>query len=262
MSQVLACNLDKYEFIQLQKQLYKIDTIIILQVKKLKTKATELRNKNILNLNPDSLLSNPVPVTTVLGLPPCMEMSPWTFNIGHITKLNDRGKITGSISAVYITKPPVLKNQHLTYCTPQKKSNVKTYLVFPFLEQTIIMCLSWYISCSATHSCPIFCNLMDYSLPGSSVHGIFQARIMGWVSSSYCRGSSQPGNQPWVSCISFTGRQILYHWATWEVHLDTYIGDIFTDLLQAEVSLWWVRCGFALGVSTAKADHHFPLGTQ
>ena len=40
---------------------------------------------------------------------------------------------------------------------------------------------------------------MDYSLPGSSVHGIFQARVLEWVAISFSRGSSQP----WVS-TSFT----------------------------------------------------------
>ena len=47
-------------------------------------------------------------------------------------------------------------------------------------------------------------------LPGSSVCGIFQAR-MGRVAISFSRGSSQPGNQTRVSCIDW---QILYHWAT------------------------------------------------
>ena len=37
-------------------------------------------------------------------------------------------------------------------------------------------------------SCPILCNPMDCSLPGSSVHGIFQARILGWVAISFSRG--------------------------------------------------------------------------
>ena len=43
-------------------------------------------------------------------------------------------------------------------------------------------------------SCPTLCDSMDYSLPGSSVHGIFQARILGWVAISFSRGSSQPKN--------------------------------------------------------------------
>ena len=40
-------------------------------------------------------------------------------------------------------------------------------------------------------SCPTLCNPMDCSLPGSSVHGIFQARILEWVAIFFSRGSSQ-----------------------------------------------------------------------
>ena len=54
---------------------------------------------------------------------------------------------------------------------------------------------------------------MDCSLPDSSVHGIFQARILGWVAISFSRASSWIRDQTWVSCI---GRCFLYHWATWE----------------------------------------------
>ena len=38
-----------------------------------------------------------------------------------------------------------------------------------------------------------------YSPPGSSVHGILQARILEWVAISFSRGSSQPRDQTWVS---------------------------------------------------------------
>ena len=41
-------------------------------------------------------------------------------------------------------------------------------------------------------SCPTLCNPMDCSLPGSSVHGIFQARILEWVDISFSRASSPP----------------------------------------------------------------------
>ena len=41
-------------------------------------------------------------------------------------------------------------------------------------------------------SCLTLCNPMDYSLSGSSVREIFQARILEWVAISYSRGSSQP----------------------------------------------------------------------
>ena len=42
-----------------------------------------------------------------------------------------------------------------------------------------------------TQSCPVLCNLMDCSLPGSSVHGILQARMLEWVTIPFSRGSSQ-----------------------------------------------------------------------
>ena len=43
---------------------------------------------------------------------------------------------------------------------------------------------------------------IDCSPPGSSVHGIFQARILEWVAISYSRGSSQPRDRAWVSCLA------------------------------------------------------------
>ena len=45
------------------------------------------------------------------------------------------------------------------------------------------------------------CDPMDCSLPGSSVHGILQAKILEWVAVSFSRGSSPPTNRTWVSCI-------------------------------------------------------------
>ena len=42
---------------------------------------------------------------------------------------------------------------------------------------------------------------MDCSPPGSSVHGIFQARVLEWVAISFSRGSSRPRDQTWVSRI-------------------------------------------------------------
>ena len=51
-------------------------------------------------------------------------------------------------------------------------------------------------------SCPTLCNPMDYSLPGSSVHGILQARILEWVAIPLSRGSCQPRDQTQVSHIA------------------------------------------------------------
>ena len=44
--------------------------------------------------------------------------------------------------------------------------------------------------CSAAKSCLTLCDPMDYSLPGSSVHGISQARILEWIAISFSRESS------------------------------------------------------------------------
>ena len=59
------------------------------------------------------------------------------------------------------------------------------------------------------------CHPMDCSLPGASVHGVFQARIVEGVAISSSRVSSWPRDQIHASCID---RQILYHWATCEAH--------------------------------------------
>ena len=58
------------------------------------------------------------------------------------------------------------------------------------------------VVCLVTKLCPTLCYSMDYSLPVSSVHGILQAKILEWVAISFSRGSSQPKNRTWVSCIA------------------------------------------------------------
>ena len=49
---------------------------------------------------------------------------------------------------------------------------------------------------------PTLCNPMDCSPPGSSVHGILQARILEWIAIPFSRGSSGPRDQILVSCIA------------------------------------------------------------
>ena len=58
---------------------------------------------------------------------------------------------------------------------------------------------------------------MDCSLPSSSVHGLFWARLLEWVALSLSRGSSQPRDQTHVS-TSPALQVILYHSATREAH--------------------------------------------
>ena len=63
---------------------------------------------------------------------------------------------------------------------------------------------TFYVLCLVAQSCQTLCYPMDCSPPGSSVHGIFQARILEWVASSFSRRSSWPrdwtgvyGKIPW-----------------------------------------------------------------
>ena len=53
-----------------------------------------------------------------------------------------------------------------------------------------------YSVCFLAQSCPTLCDLTDCSPPGSSVHGILEARILGWIAVSYSRGSSRSRDQP------------------------------------------------------------------
>ena len=66
--------------------------------------------------------------------------------------------------------------------------------------------------CVRTQLCPILRCPMDCSPPGSSVPGIFQARTLEWVAISYSRGSLWHRDGTHVSCISWIGSQIVYHW--------------------------------------------------
>ena len=62
-----------------------------------------------------------------------------------------------------------------------------------------------------TQSWPTLCEPMNCSLPGSSVHGILQARTLEWVAIPFSRWSSQPKDQTRVSCIASNSFTV---WAT------------------------------------------------
>ena len=81
-----------------------------------------------------------------------------------------------------------------------------------WVESTIFKFpLSWINICLVPQLCPTLCNPRDDSLPGSSVHGILQARILEWVAIPFSRGSSQIRDGTWVSC---TAGRFLTIWAT------------------------------------------------
>ena len=116
---------------------------------------------------------------------------------------------------------------------------------------------------------------MYCSLPGSSIHGILQARILKWVAISFSRGSSQARDQTWVSCIVGNlrhYRQILYQLSSQGIHDIIYIwlclviqsclihcdpvdcslpGSSVHGIFQARV-LEWVVISFSRGSSRSR----------
>ena len=66
-------------------------------------------------------------------------------------------------------------------------------------------------ACLVTQPCLTLRNPMDCSPPGSSLHGILQARILEWVAMLCSRGSSQPRDRTHLSYVSGIGR--------WEAHV-------------------------------------------
>ena len=67
-----------------------------------------------------------------------------------------------------------------------------------------------------SQACPTLCDPMDCSPPGSSVHGILQARILEWVAIPFSRGSSWPRDQIQASC---TAGRFFTIWASREAFL-------------------------------------------
>ena len=93
-------------------------------------------------------------------------------------------------------------------------------VVSPFWQlQRKKKCCCWTLMCNhlfelLLFSCGwLFCDPIDCSPPGSSTHGISLAKILEWVAISFSRVYSWP--KDW-SCVFCIGRQIPYHWATWE----------------------------------------------
>ena len=90
-----------------------------------------------------------------------------------------------------------------------KATRAKTHILgscnsLPFVLQFNHFSKIYYISCCClvTKSCLTLCYPMDCSLPGSSVHGISQARVLEWVAISFSKGSFQPRDQTLISCLA------------------------------------------------------------
>ena len=86
-----------------------------------------------------------------------------------------------------------------------QKCQVNSQRSHIYLVTNLCVCVCMSVG---TLSCPTLCDPMNCSLPGFSVHGIFQARIVERVAISYSMGSSQPRDRNPISCVSCTGIRI------------------------------------------------------
>ena len=78
-------------------------------------------------------------------------------------------------------------------------------------------CRSGCVNIKSLQSCPTLW-FIDCSLPGSSVHGILQARVLGWIAMPSSRGSAWPRDPTQSPVFPTLIGVFLTHWATWEVH--------------------------------------------
>ena len=134
--------------------------------------------------------------------------------------------------------------------------------------------LLWYlwICAKSFQLCPNLCDSMDSSPPGSSVHGLFQARILEWVAMSSSRGSSWPRNRTRICCVSCIAGTFFTHWGTWEAPAKDIAGLLGgTQKTDSTFSFWWISfylvmlrgltCSWFLHLSSVweTKDPHFSL---
>ena len=101
-------------------------------------------------------------------------------------------------------------DRHLTRKRGEKVISFKNFFTLRYIVD-LQCCDIFQVYTKVVHSCPTLDDPMDCSPPGSSVHGILQARTLGWVAMPSSRGSSQPRDQTGVSCVSCIDRRVLYY---------------------------------------------------
>ena len=96
------------------------------------------------------------------------------------------------------------------------------------------------VNVTASWSCPALGDPMDCSPPGSSVHGVLQARMLEWVAVPISRGSSQPRNWTQVSCIA-GGTFTIWVTREWETAI---IYTVSFHLYGHKVYTLWFHLGY------------------
>ena len=103
----------------------------------------------------------------------------------------------------------------------------------------------WKVKLWVVQSCPTICHPTDYSLPGSSLHGILKERIMEWVAIAFSRGSSRPRDQTRIACIAGGFFTV---WPT-RLCLCSYV---YLYFFPQTMNIYYLVLGVAGGVGGAK----------
>ena len=134
-------------------------------------------------------------------------------------------------------------NLRINFSTILRKYQKKTKWNSSYLERG--KTLKKESESEVAQSCPTLCDPMDCSLPGSSVRGILQARVLEWVAVSFSRRSSQPRDRSRVSHIAAAAAKSLQSCPTLCDPIDgSPPGSPVPGILQAR-TLEWVAISFS-----------------
>ena len=179
-----------------------------------------IRKKNGGSRGPPSLYSS------VACCTPCAANQLWRANAGiwpgsRVNTESDKGLQDSRISPSELTW-----NMIYPYMFPYTHTDCiySHFLKQPWLkrahhvvpERTFNSFHSFVYAPSRFSCVWLFVTLWTVAPAGSSVHGILQARTLEWVAMPSSRGSSQPRDRTWVSCVSHIGRRFFTTSATWE----------------------------------------------
>ena len=139
------------------------------------------------------------------------------------------------------TLTSISKGKGCTHCSKGREMHHGDEHCFPETSCGIFYEWSWHVSIcvQSLQSCLILCDPMDCSPSGSSVHGIFQARILECVAMPSSRGSAKPRDWTSIYCISWieadslslSHREAQSWWLNWRVFC---VGPV--------CQVWWRTC--------------------
>ena len=138
----------------------------------------------------------------------------------------------GWVRETQCDQTPAFSTSYLALASCDYTHNMISLISVAFLSrERAVVCLYEVL---VAQSYLTLCDPMDCSLPGSSVHGILQTRILEWVDIPFSKGSSQPTDWTQVSCIA---GKFFTIWATRETPV--YMCVYFKRQFLSNWKFWW-----------------------